>query len=228
MPIHDNLERVRERITAAASRVGRDPSQITLVAVSKTKPASLIREAVSAGVTTLGENRVQEAEQKIAELTELPAEWHLVGHLQTNKAKKAVRLFSLIHSVDSPRLVQALNRAAENKSEHQPILLQINIAGEQQKFGTSLAEFEALLAAALDSPSLEVRGLMVMPPYSDNPEDSRPYFQVLREMAEPYAGQLSPTNERIELSMGMTQDFEVAIEEGATMVRIGTAIFGER
>lgn len=228
MSVRDNLLRVHERISTIASRSGRDPSEITLVAVSKTKPASLIREAVSAGVTVLGENRIQEAEQKISELTDLPTHWHLVGHLQTNKAKKAVRLFNLIHSVDSPRLAQALNRAAENNAERQPILLQINIAHEQQKFGTSPEEFEALLAAALDAPFLEVRGLMVMPPYSENPEDSRHYFQALREMAERYTDQLSATGQRLELSMGMTGDYEVAIEEGATMVRIGTAIFGER
>jgi hypothetical protein len=228
MSVRDNLQRVRERIAAAASRVGRDPSEITLVAVSKTKPASMIREAVSAGVSVLGENRIQEAEQKIAQLPDLPARWHLVGHLQTNKAKKAVRLFDLVHSVDSPRLVEALSRAAENDGKRRPILLQINIAGEQQKFGTTPEEFEALLDAALNAPFLEVKGLMVMPPYSENPEDSRPHFRALRETAERYADKLSPTGQRIELSMGMTGDFEVAIEEGATMVRIGTAIFGER
>jgi hypothetical protein len=188
----------------------------------------MIREAVSAGVSILGENRIQEAEQKIAQLPELPARWHLVGHLQTNKAKKAVRLFDLVHSVDSPRLVEALNRAADDDGKRQPILLQINIAGEQQKFGTSPEEFEALLDAALNAPFLEVKGLMVMPPYCENPEDSRPHFRALRETAERYADKLSATGQRIELSMGMTGDFEVAIEEGATMVRIGTAIFGER
>ena len=228
MSVRDNLQRVRERIAAAASRAGRDPSEITVVAVSKTKPASMIREAVSAGVSILGENRIQEAEQKIAQLPELPARWHLVGHLQTNKAKKAVRLFDLVHSVDSPRLVEALNRAADDDGKRQPILLQINIAGEQQKFGTSPEEFEALLDAALNAPFLEVKGLMVMPPYCENPEDSRPHFRALRETAERYADKLSATGQRIELSMGMTGDFEVAIEEGATMVRIGTAIFGER
>ncbi len=176
----------------------------------------------------LGENRVQEAESKINELRSLPTRWHLVGHLQTNKAKKAVQLFDLIHSVDSVRLVQALDRASERLSKRQPILLQVNIAREKQKFGSPPEEFETLLQAALGARWLDVMGLMVMPPYSENPEHSRPYFRALRTIAEEYADQIRSTSGRIELSMGMTGDFEVAIEEGATMVRIGTAIFGER
>ncbi|MFH1743850.1 MAG: YggS family pyridoxal phosphate-dependent enzyme [bacterium] len=225
MSIEDNLISVQERISKAAARAGRDPSEITLVAVSKTKPVDTIREAVSAGATILGENRVQEAEHKIAELSDLPAKWHLIGHLQTNKANKAVCLFDLIHSVDSPRLVEALNRAAENSEKRQAILLQINIAGEDQKFGTSPKEFERLIETARSASSLDVKGLMVMPPFSEDPEEARPYFRELRETAERYSSELG---DQIELSMGMTGDFEVAIEEGSTMVRIGTAIFGAR
>ncbi len=228
MAIRENLERVQERIANAAHRAARDASEITLVAVSKTKPAALIREAVSAGVKVLGENRIQEVDKKIPELEDLQAEWHMVGHLQTNKAKKAVQLFDLIHSVDSPRLVEALDKAADKEEKRLPILLQVNIAGEEQKYGTSTEEFDSLVNAALAASFLDVRGLMVMPPFSDDPEDSRPYFRALRALAESHRERLSPDGRRIELSMGMTGDFEVAIEEGATMVRIGTAIFGAR
>jgi len=225
MSIRTNLDHIRERIAQAAARAGRDPSEITLVAVSKTKPCEAIREAISAGATILGENRVQEAETKIAELHDLPVAWHLIGHLQTNKANKAVHLFDLIHSVDSPRLVEAVNRGGESIGKRQAILLQVNIAGEEQKFGTAPGEFERLLECALAAPAVEVRGLMVMPPFGEDPEDARPYFRALRDLAVKYTGELG---NRPELSMGMTGDFEVAIEEGSTMVRIGTAIFGER
>jgi len=225
MSIKTNLEQVRERIALAAARAGRAPSEITLVAVSKTKPPEMVREAVAAGATILGENRVQEAESKIAELRDLPAVWHLIGHLQTNKANKAVLLFDLIHSVDSPRLVEAVNRAAQSIGKRQAILLQVNIAGEEQKFGIPPGEFEHLLDYALAVPAVEVKGLMVMPPFSENPEEARPYFRALRDLAARYTNELG---NRPELSMGMTGDFEVAIEEGSTMVRIGTAIFGAR
>ncbi|HOE12604.1 MAG TPA: YggS family pyridoxal phosphate-dependent enzyme [bacterium] len=225
MSIKTNLEQVRERIALAAARAGRAPSEITLVAVSKTKPPEMVREAVAAGATILGENRVQEAESKIAELRDLPAVWHLIGHLQTNKANKAVLLFDLIHSVDSPRLVEAINRAAQSIGKRQAILLQVNIAGEEQKFGIPPGEFEHLLDYALAVPAVEVKGLMVMPPFSENPEEARPYFRALRDLAARYTNELG---NRPELSMGMTGDFEVAIEEGSTMVRIGTAIFGAR
>ncbi len=228
MAIRDNLKQVNERIIAAASRAGREPSEITLVAISKTKPAELIRDAASAGATVFGENRVQEADKKIPELSDLTAEWHLVGHLQTNKAKKAVQLFDMIHSVDSPRLVEALDKEAGKQQKHVPILLQVNIAEEEQKYGTSREEFDRLLESAAAASFLRVRGLMVMPPFSDNPEDSRPYFRALRRMSEEYIENLSGEGDRVELSMGMTADFEVAIEEGATLVRVGTAIFGAR
>jgi pyridoxal phosphate enzyme (YggS family) len=209
------LEAVRERINRAASACARKPSSIRLVAVSKTKPASLVKEAIDAGVTDLGENYIQEARDKIAQLSEYPVRWHFIGHLQSNKAKYAVRLFELIHSVDSVKLAMELDRQARKIEKIQPVLIQVNIAGESSKSGTSTQEAVQLVKEIAKLENLSIRGLMGLPPFFNEPDRVRPYFVALRVGMN-------------ELSMGMTGDFEVAIEEGATLVRIGTAIFGER
>jgi len=222
--IRDRLLRVQDRIRAAASRVGRDASSVTLVAVSKTVPVEVIRLALSAGVTILGENRVQEAREKIAALAG-QATWHLVGHLQTNKAKLAVRLFDLIHSLDSLKLAEVLDRHAEQAGKPVRCLVEVNLGGEESKSGTREDDVRPLLEAAASLPHLAIEGLMAIPPYLPDPEQIRPYFRCLRSLRDRLAGEGFPL---AELSMGMTHDFEVAIEEGATMVRIGTAIFGPR
>jgi len=222
--IRDRLFHVQERIRAAATRAGREPSSVTLVAVSKTMPVEVIRQALEAGVSILGENRVQEAADKIAELPGR-AVWHLVGHLQTNKAKQAVQLFELIHSVDSIKLAQTLDRHGREARKRVRCLVEVNLGGEESKSGTKEADTQALLAAARDLPNLQVEGLMAIPPFLPNPEGVRPYFRRLRALRD----HLQDAGFRLpELSMGMTHDFEVAIEEGATLVRIGTAIFGPR
>lgn len=222
--VRDRLRRVQERIQAAAARAGRDPSSVTLVAVSKTMPAEVVRQALEAGVTILGENRVQEAAEKIATLPGA-AVWHLVGHLQTNKARQAVRLFELIHSVDSIKLAQTLDRHGREAGRRVRCLVEVNLGGEESKSGTKEADTRDLLAAARDLPNLHVEGLMAIPPFLPNPEEVRPYFQRLRVLRDRLEGE----GFRLpELSMGMTHDFEIAVEEGATLVRIGTAIFGPR
>lgn len=222
--IRDRLLRLQERMAAAAARAGRAPSAITLVAVSKAMPAEIIREAVAAGVGILGENRVQEARDKIAALPGLAA-WHLVGHLQTNKAKPAVQLFELIHSLDSLKLAQALDRCGRQAGKVVRCLIEVNLAGEETKSGTSEDEVRPLLEAATDLPHLRIEGLMAMPPFLPEPGQSRPFFRRLRTLRDKLEAEGFPL---AELSMGMTHDFEVAIEEGATMVRLGTAIFGPR
>jgi pyridoxal phosphate enzyme (YggS family) len=220
----DRLLRVRERINTAATRAGREASAVTLVAVSKTMPVELIREALAAGVTVLGENRVQEAQGKIAALSG-QGSWHLVGHLQTNKAKLAVQLFDLIHSLDSLKLAQALNRHAEEAGKPVRCLVEVNLGGEESKSGMGEEGVRPLLEAARGLPFLAIEGLMAIPPFRPDPEEIRPYFRRLRALKDALAG----AGFRLaELSIGMTHDFEVAIQEGATMVRIGTAIFGPR
>ena len=222
-----NLAEVRQRLAAAARRAGRDPAQVRLVAVSKTFGVELVREAVAGGQRLFGENYLQEAAAKIAALGP-GIEWHLVGHLQTNKAKKAVELFSLIHSVDSLKLGQALEQAAARLGKVQDILLQVHLSGEDTKFGAPPEAVPELLKAIARLPHLKVRGLMTMPPWFDDPEAARPYFRRLRELRDQLRG-LNLTEDPLEeLSMGMTGDFEAAVEEGATLVRIGTAIFGRR
>ena len=222
--IRDRLLHVQERMHAAAARAGREPSSVTLVAVSKTMPVDVIRQAVEAGATILGENRVQEAAEKVAALPGA-AVWHLVGHLQTNKAKQAVQLFELIHSVDSVKLAQTLDRHGREAGKRIRCLVEVNLGGEESKSGTKEAGTRDLLAAARDLPNLQVEGLMAIPPFLPSPEEVRPYFQRLRALRDRLQGE----GFRLpELSMGMTHDFEVAIEEGATLVRIGTAIFGPR
>jgi pyridoxal phosphate enzyme (YggS family) len=227
MPIADNLRTVRDRIAAAARRAGRDPSSVRLVVVTKTVDAGRVREAAAAGATILGENRVQEAKEKI-ELLGPIASWHLIGRLQSNKAKYAVRLFDLIHSVDSIGLAKELDRQAAKIGKVQDVLVEVSIAGEAAKAGVSAADAAGLVREAAKLEHIAIKGLMTMPPLSENPEDARPYFRRLRELASAIAAENIQKVSMQELSMGMSGDFEVAVEEGATLVRVGTAIFGER
>ena len=218
MSIRDNLIAVERRIVGACVRAGRKRDEVTLVAVSKTKPAEMIDEAIAAGVTDVGENRVQEARDK-QPLVRARARWHLIGHLQSNKAKDAVRLFDVIQSVDSAALAEKIARAASSAGKVQDVLLEVNIGNEPQKSGALPGDVAALAkdVSALDA--LRLRGLMAIPPAGE-PEETRRWFRELRAMRD--------TLGLAELSMGMTDDFEVAIEEGATIVRVGRAIFGER
>lgn len=227
MTIAENVARVRERMDAAARRAGRDPRKIRLVAVSKTVDPARIREALEAGVDSLGENYVQEAQKKIEELGHQAA-WHFIGHLQSNKAKAAVRLFDWVHSVDSLRLAEELNRVAGQQKKVLPVLLQINLGRETTKFGALQDETFRLLEQMGSLPGISVKGLMAMPPFFDNPEESRPYFRALRELAAAVSRRKIAGVSMEELSMGMSNDFETAVEEGATLVRVGTAIFGAR
>jgi PLP dependent protein len=231
MSIAENIARVRERIASAARRAGRDPTDVTLMAVSKTFPPEKIREAYAAGLRVFGENRVQEFAGKFAALRDLPgADWHLIGHLQSNKAAKAVELFSAVDSVDSVRLAERLNGFAETAGKTMPVLIEINVGGEEAKSGLAWGseELEHILLGAPQWKSLTIRGLMSVPPYTENPEDARPFFRQLREIRDRIAARHLPAISMDALSMGMSHDFEVAIEEGSTCVRVGTAIFGER
>ena len=227
--LRQRLKRVQERMAEAATRAGRVPKEVTLVAVSKTHPAELIREAIAAGVTDLGENRVQEAEAKIPEVGGKSARWHLIGHLQSNKARRAVELFEVIHSLDSVALVQRLDRVCgEVNREELPVLIQVDLGQEATKSGASASEVPAIIEAIRQSQALRLRGLMTLPPYFDDPEMVRPFFRRLREFRDQLRDGGAFGDTRGELSMGMTHDYEVAIEEGATIVRVGTAIFGAR
>lgn len=222
------IAQIQNRIAAAAENCGRSPDDVKLVAVSKTKPASSIRLALDAGLTLFGENYIQEAREKVNDLAATPARWHFIGHLQSNKAKYAVKLFDLIHSVDSPKLARELNKQAAKIGKLQPVLLQVNISREATKTG-AFRENAVDLATQIGSlENLSLQGLMTMPPFFDNPEKARPYFQELRVLRDHIRSLAIPGTTMDELSMGMTGDFEAAIEEGATLVRIGTAIFGER
>ena len=222
--IKENLLRVMERIEKAACRVGRDPNEIKLVAVSKTVETNRIKEAIEAGATILGENYVQEAQKKIEEI-ERSVAWHFIGHLQSNKAKYAVRLFDMIHSLDSIPLAEELNRRAKQTDQMMKLLIEVKLSGEATKFGTDEEKMLNLAERILALDHLSLEGLMTMPPYFDSPEMSRPYYIRLRELKEKLEKEGIPTKE---LSMGMSNDFEIAIEEGATYVRVGTAIFGPR
>jgi pyridoxal phosphate enzyme (YggS family) len=226
--IEQRLQAVRDRIAAACSRCGRAPSDVTLVGVSKTHPASAVRAAFAAGLRDFGENRVQEAEAKSAELADLRAaglRWHLIGHLQANKAKKAAALFDVVHSVDGAALGARLDKAAAEQGRVLPVLVQVDLAGEATKYGLEEAGLMAALEALRASGSLRVEGLMVLPPYFEDPEAARPFFRRLRDLRDKAVARgLGGA----QLSMGMSHDFEVAIEEGATLVRVGTALFGER
>ncbi|NPA15840.1 MAG: YggS family pyridoxal phosphate-dependent enzyme [Deferribacteres bacterium] len=221
-----NLESVRKRIEAACERVGRDPSSVRLVAVTKTVPPEVIEEAIRCGVTDIGENRVQEARDKY-EVIGGKVRWHMIGYLQRNKVKYAVKIFDVIHSVDRLELVNELEKRLSREGRRLPVLLEVNVAGEESKHGVAPDNLEELARSVLESPSLEPVGLMTIAPYVEDAEEVRWVFRRLRELRDELNESLQ-TGAFKELSMGMTNDFEVAIEEGATMVRIGTAIFGER
>jgi hypothetical protein len=231
MEIADNVTRVRERIAGAARRARRPESEITLMAVTKTFPGERIGEAYAAGLRVFGENRVQEFAGKAAAVAGLEgAEFHLIGHLQSNKAAKAAELFHAVDALDSLRLARRLNEAASRVGRRLPVLLEINLGGEEQKSGLSesSAEWEELLLAAPSLEHLEFRGVMAIPPYREDPEGVRPFFRKLREVRDKLAARRLPHLGCSVLSMGMSHDFEIAIEEGSTCVRIGTAIFGTR
>lgn len=228
---------VRARVAAAAEQCGRDPSGITLIAISKTHPASVVKELIELGATDLGENRVQEAETKIPQVGRNEAgrsegrrtRWHLVGHLQANKARKALGLFDVIHSLDSIDLARRLDRlCVEVGRESLPLLIQVDLGHEETKSGLDEKELPQLVETVQQLERLELIGLMTLPPFFEDPKQARPYFRRLRELRDELAGKGAFGERSGELSMGMTHDFAVAIEEGATMVRIGTAIFGER
>jgi len=231
MFIAENIARVREQIVNAARRAKREPSDVSLMAVTKTVSPERIREAYEAGIRLFGENRVQEFEGKSAALSDLNgAEWHMIGHLQRNKSRLAAETFRAVDSVDSLRLLQRLNGAAEQLGKKLPILIEINIGGETAKTGVAAdsAELEQILTSAPQYEFVHIRGLMTVPPYSDDPEQSRPFFRSMRELRDQIAARKLPAISTETLSMGMSHDFEVAIEEGSTCVRIGTALFGER
>ena len=227
--VRQNLENILQRIRNAALGSGRDPAQVKLVAVSKTHPAATIREAIDSGCTVFGENKVQEAESKIHEIGRDSAEWHLIGHLQSNKARKGAQLFDVIHSLDSVELAERLERiCVEVGRTKLSVLVQVDLAGEETKSGISESNLPKLVEYLRSCERLKFVGLMIVPPFNESPEATRPYFTRLREIRDGYASKHFFSDGSGELSMGMSHDFEVAIEEGATLVRVGTAIFGER
>ncbi len=231
MSVAENIAATRERIAAAARRAARSPEEIALMAVSKTHPPEHIREAYAAGLRLFGENRVQEFAGKAGALADLAgAEWHMIGHLQTNKAAKTAELFSAVDSVDSVKLADKLDEAARSLGKKLSVLIEINVGGEAAKSGVApdSRELEQLLLSAPRFEALEFRGLMTVPPFIDDPEGARPFFRQLRELRDVIARRKLSAIETNVLSMGMSHDFEVAIEEGSTCVRIGTGIFGER
>ena len=231
MPIAENIARIRERIQAAARHAARNPDEISLMVVTKTVAPERIREAYAAGIRLFGENRVQEFDGKRGVLRDLSdAHWHMIGHLQTNKAAGATELFGAIDSLDSLRLAQKINAAALHLNKKIPVLIEINIGGEQAKSGLApdSPELETLLNSAPQLPALEFHGLMTVPPYGENPENSRPYFRRMGELFDRISRCNLPALTMKTLSMGMSHDFEIAIEEGATEIRIGTGLFGER
>lgn len=225
--IAENIARVQERIVRAARRAGRNPKEIRLIAVSKTVEKERVVQAIEAGIEIFGENYVQEAQQKIEALGREVA-WHFIGHLQTNKAKLAAGLFDTVHSVDSIKLAGELNRWAKQRGKVLPVFLQVHLSGEGTKFGAGENEIWEMAEKLAVMDGIRVRGLMTMPPYFENPEDARPYFIKLKKIGEQLAQKKIPGISAVEYSMGMSNDFEVAIEEGATIVRVGTAIFGPR
>jgi PLP dependent protein len=231
MSIAENVAEVRQRIAAAAQRAGRDPKEITLMAVSKTFPAQSTCDAYDAGIRVFGENRVQEFSGKSAQLTDLKdAEWHMIGHLQSNKAAAAVELFTAIDSVDSLKLAEKLNASAGKVVRKLRALIEINVGGEAAKSGLTAdsPHLEELLVAAPRFEHMELCGLMTVPPFAEDAEQARPYFRKLRELRDQITARNLPSIRMDTLSIGMSHDFEIAIEEGSTCVRVGTAIFGER
>lgn len=227
MGIEANLGRIRERVASAARKARRDPEGVLVLAISKTIPVDRIRAAVSAGQVHFGENRVQEARDKIPQLPD-GLIWHLVGHLQSNKTKYCPDLFHWIHSIDSIPLAREVARRYREKGKVCRALVQVSVSGEEVKFGCEPDETADILKVLIEEEGTEPVGLMTMPPFDPDPEVSRPWFRALRQLRDDLVGQGLPENSLKELSMGMTGDFEVAVEEGATIVRIGTAIFGER
>jgi hypothetical protein len=222
------LSAVRQRLACAIERAGRLPSSVRLVAVSKTRPAGDVHAAFDAGQADFGENRVQEALEKIAATSDMPITWHLVGHLQSNKARKAAESFAWIHSIDSADLLKRVDAAAGEAGRRPELLVQVDLAGEATKHGAPAEAWLSLFDAAAECRAAQVTGLMLLPPFTPDPEDARPYFRRLRGLRDDLAGRGVPHEMLRELSMGMSHDFEVAVEEGATIVRVGTAIFGER
>jgi len=226
--IASNVAAVRERIAAAAERAGRPHDSVLLVAVSKTFPVDDVRAAFEAGQRDFGENKVQEALQKIGATAELPIRWHLIGHLQSNKARKAGPAFAAIHSIDSIDLLRRVDAAAAEAGAAPEVLIQVDLAGEATKHGAAADEALAVAESARECRAARLAGLMLLPPWSEDPEATRPYFRRLRELRDRLVAQgIAPSALR-ELSMGMSHDYDVAIEEGATIVRVGTAIFGQR
>jgi pyridoxal phosphate enzyme (YggS family) len=234
--VADRLTEIRERIASAARSAGRDPSSVRLVAVSKTFPIESIADAFAAGQRDFGENRVQEALQKVEQAAlqkidrsaDQSIRWHLLGHLQTNKARKAAPAFAMIQSVDSVELIHKLDQAAADTQHAPELLIQVDLAGEATKFGVPPNEMPRLFDAAAACRAAKVVGLMTLPPFPETPEDSRPWFRQLRELRDQWQASGVPASMLRELSMGMSGDFEVAVQEGATIVRVGTAIFGSR
>lgn len=227
--LRERLEEVREKIAIVARRCGREPNEITLVAVTKTHPLAVLKEALAAGASDFGENRVQEAESKIPALENQEVRWHLIGHLQANKARRAVKLFDVVHTLDSASLAHRLDRScAEEDRNELPVLIQVDLAGEAAKSGVTPADVGELVGIVSQCSRLRLRGLMTLPPFFDSPERVRPFFSRLRELRDQLQATGGFGEHKGELSMGMSHDFQVAIEEGATIVRVGTAIFGER
>lgn len=224
--LRSRLEAIRERIARAAERAGRAPASVRLVAVSKTYSSAHVRAAARAGQVDFGENKVQEGLQKIAETADIPIRWHVIGHLQSNKARKAVEAFDWVQAVDSLALLRKIDDAAVQAGRRPKVLVQVDLAGETTKFGAPPAEVPALFDAELKA--TELVGLMLLPPAVEDPQEARPWFRRLVALKETLAGSGVPAGRLAELSMGMSHDFEVAIEEGATIVRVGSAIFGER
>ena len=222
------LADVRERIAHAAARAGRDPSHIKLIAVSKTFGVDAVRAAAANGQIEFGENKVQEAHDKHSAMQDLPILWHLIGHLQSNKAKKAAALFDFIHSIDSPDLVRKVDAAAALAGRRITLLAQVDLAGESTKFGARENDLPHIFSAASECQSVKLAGLMIIPPAVRDARDARPWFRRLRDVRDRLADAGFARDQLTELSMGMSHDFEIAIEEGATMVRVGAAIFGNR
>ena len=227
--IRDNLNEVRQNIALHCKAIGRDPSEVTLIAVSKTKPLSMVQEAMEAGQTVFGENKVQEMCEKHESLkSDQPVEWHLIGHLQSNKVKKAVSVATLIHSVDSVSLAKEIDKQAEKLGKIQDILLEVNVAEEESKFGFNLQQAEEAVPEILNMKNIRLRGFMTVAPFTEDAEDNRKYFRSLKQlMVDINAKYIDNKNINV-LSMGMSGDYKVAIAEGATYIRVGTSIFGER
>jgi PLP dependent protein len=222
------LAEIRDRIANAASHAGRTPDEVRLIAVSKTHPIDAVRAAADAGQRDFGENKVQEALQKIAQSSDTSLRWHLIGHLQSNKARKAAQAVSAIHAIDSVELLKKVDHAAAEAGRKVEVLIQVDLALEDTKFGAPAADVRSIVEAAAACHAASLTGLMLLPPLAENPEDARPWFRQLRTLRDELVASGAPADRLRELSMGMSHDFEVAVAEGATMVRVGTAIFGER